>query len=249
MLVCVDFWAHGPRFVEGLRLLHSRLPAPAHAEVWLDFDGTISQQDILDSLIERFAMNASWKLIEQRWQTGLIGSRECLQAEFDLLRVSKPELETFLDAIQLDPGIGGLLQLLRSMNVPVAILSDGIDIFIQRTLARHGITGIPLRSNTVTHRGKSLRLVCPNSSSGCESAAAHCKCASAQALGTPGRQSIYVGDGRSDLCPARKSSAVFAKGTLARTLSQQHIPFFAYTGLQDVTATLSAAWRQQAAVI
>lgn len=230
-------------------MVHSRLPAPAQAEVWLDFDGTISQQDILDSLIERFAMNESWKLIEQRWQTGLIGSRECLEAEFSLLRVSKADLETFLDTIKLDPGIRPLLELLRTMGVPVAILSDGIDIFIERTLARHGISNIPLRSNTVTHRGNSLLLRCPNASSACQSAAAHCKCASAQALGTPGRQSIYVGDGRSDLCPARKCSAVFAKGTLARTLGQQHIPFFAYTGLQDVAATLSAAWSQQSAVI
>lgn len=142
----------------------SLLPQPQATQVWLDFDGTISTADVLDALIERYSANESWKLVEQRWQAGLIGSRECLEQEFALLRISAAELDRFLDHIHLDPGIKGLLELLASFDVPVAILSDGIDLFIHRILQRHGISGLTVRSNTVRHRGMQLELRCPHAS-------------------------------------------------------------------------------------
>ncbi|EQD32500.1 phosphoserine phosphatase [mine drainage metagenome] len=58
------------------------VPLPSKAQVWIDFDGTISREDVLDELVSRFASNDSWKLVEERWRTGLIGSAECLRSEF-----------------------------------------------------------------------------------------------------------------------------------------------------------------------
>jgi 2-hydroxy-3-keto-5-methylthiopentenyl-1-phosphate phosphatase len=233
--------------MKGYRLAHSLLPRPQAAQVWLDFDGTISQKDVLDELIEHYAVNESWKLIEQRWQTGLIGSRECLEQEFTLLRITDRQLNAFLDRITLDPGIGPLLELLGEYRVPVAILSDGIDFFIERILARHGFTGLTIRSNTLERHNHGLRLACPHAAATCESAAAHCKCTSAAGLRAPGRRTIYVGDGRSDLCPARKADAVFAKAVLARTLAAEHVPYIPYTTLGDVAATLSEMWQRKTA--
>jgi 2,3-diketo-5-methylthio-1-phosphopentane phosphatase len=224
--------------------LAARLPQPQDAQVWLDFDGTISQKDVLDELISRYAVNDSWKLIEERWQAGLIGSFECLSGEFALLRVGQPELERFLDDIPVDPGFLGLLQLLQERAVPVAILSDGIDWFIQRILGRLGVSGITIRSNTLKRRGTRLQLACPHVDAACESAAAHCKCASANQLLQPGRKTIYVGDGRSDLCPSRKAGTVFAKAALARSLEREGVGFIPFATLHDVAATLRAAWAQ-----
>jgi 2,3-diketo-5-methylthio-1-phosphopentane phosphatase len=224
------------------------IPRPASAQVWLDFDGTISKVDVLDKLIERFAANESWKLIEQRWQAGQIGSRECLQQEFALVRVTPAELNLFLSTIGVDPGLSELLQLLSEFNVPVSILSDGIDVFIHEILSRHGVEDLAVRSNTISHRGQRLKLRCPHSSSACESDAAHCKCASAATLGAAGRRNIYVGDGRSDLCPARKADLVFAKAALARSLAGEGIPFVPFVSLSDIAQALSDAWLGQTAV-
>ena len=219
------------------------------SNVWIDFDGTISRQDVLDELINRFATNESWKLVEQRWQAGLIGSRECLSQELGLIEVGPRELEGFLDQIQLDPGIYDLLALLKQMKVPVTILSDGIDRFIRRILARHGLKHIPLRANRVVHRRSALRLACPFSADQCQSAAAHCKCSSIQALQTLKSQSIYIGDGRSDLCPARTAAVVFAKGALAKALAKEHIAYYPYVTLKDVAAALQSVWQPKVAAI
>ena len=72
------------------------LPEAGAAQVWLDFDGTLTRRDVLDDLIVRYARDESWKLIEERWQAGLIGSRQCLSEEFALLDVSHGELWAFI---------------------------------------------------------------------------------------------------------------------------------------------------------
>jgi 2,3-diketo-5-methylthio-1-phosphopentane phosphatase len=220
----------------------SVLPAASAAQVWLDFDGTISRRDVLDELIVRFARDESWKLIEERWQAGQIGSRQCLSEEFALLDVSSDDLWRFIDTIELDPGAAGLVGLLAQHDVPVTILSDGVDGFIARILANHGLKGVAIRANAIAHRGRRLELACPNASSTCESGAAHCKCASARSLLGAGKTTIYVGDGRSDLCPARKAGAVFAKGVLAASLAREGRPFFPFATLGDVRDTLARRW-------
>ncbi len=229
--------------------MNFQLTPPDALQVWLDFDGTISRKDVLDELIRNYAVNESWRLIEERWLSGLIGSRECLAQEFSLIKISLSDLNEFLDRVELDPGIGSLLALLRANKVPVAILSDGVERFIRRILLRHGIGNINIRANKISHRAGRLSLSCPHASSECVSEAAHCKCASANALRHPARKTIYIGDGRSDLCPARSADWVFAKGVLAKALSQEHIPFISYVTLQDVTATLSRSWSAKIAAV
>jgi 2,3-diketo-5-methylthio-1-phosphopentane phosphatase len=151
-------------------------------------------------------------------------------------------LERFLDRIQLDPGFVPLVRLLSRLNIPHAIVSDGVDHFIQRTLERHGVS-VPVRSNTIDRDGPALALRCPLQRSDCRSAAAHCKCGSMEELARACRSSIYIGDGRSDLCPARTADYVFAKGALAAALEKEGREFVRFGGLGDVVDTLEREWK------
>lgn len=218
------------------------LPSPDTAQVWIDFDGTISTVDVLDALIEQYAVDESWQEIERQWQNGKIGSRECLLREFALLRVTALELDRFLDRIPLDGGVQGLLRLLERHAVPFAILSDGIDLFIRKLLSRLDLPDAVVRANTITHEGQRVSLVCPHGSGRCETAAAHCKCASAERLQVAQRRTIYIGDGRSDLCPAQKADVVFAKNALATSLTKLGVPFVPFKTLDDVARILGNAW-------
>lgn len=215
--------------------------------VLLDFDGTITAKDVLDELIFKFAGDDSWKQVEVEWQAGRIGSRECLTREFDCVRVTPGELAAFLKQIPIDPGLVNLLSLLRREEIEFAILSDGIELFIRTILARAGAGEITIRSNAIEHKGDRVKLVCPHSHGACTSAAAHCKCASAQLLTRPEQTLVYVGDGRSDLCPARKCDIVFAKGALARHLEAEGLPFYRFDTLNDVARALAGALVTEAA--
>lgn len=220
---------------------------PAGCHVLLDFDGTITGKDVLDELIFAFARDDSWKEVEALWQAGKIGSKECLTREFACVRVDAPTLERFIDQIPIDPGFTSLIALLDADNIPVAILSDGVEMFIRRVLARAGVrSDFLVRSNRIEHDGEQLTLVCPHSDATCRSAAAHCKCTSAKRIVTPGRTRVYVGDGRSDLCPSRMCEVVFAKGALARYLDAEGLPYHPYETLHDVARALTQAFARHA---
>jgi 2-hydroxy-3-keto-5-methylthiopentenyl-1-phosphate phosphatase len=220
--------------------LAAPLPGAADSQVWIDFDGTITTRDVLDELIQRYAINDSWKLIEERWQAGLIGSKQCLGEEFSLVRISKNELDEFLQTIPVDPGWPRLQELLLRKKVPFTIVSDGIDSFIHRIL---GVQEKSLvRSNSIQHCQDRLKLICPHQDSACESAAAHCKCASLRKLQQPRRRGIYIGDGRSDLCPALKADVVFAKTALAQGLDRQGVAYRPFATLMEVAEALTWAW-------
>src|SRR5258706_6088080 len=220
---------------------NAAIPHSGTAQVWIDFDGTITERDVVDALIERFAVDESWKDIEGQWSRGEIGSFECLQRQFALLRISRAELEQFLRTIPLDPGWPMLRGLLERNDVPFGILSDGVEAFIRTILGQEG-QDIPVRSNAIRHSGNKLLLLCPHFDGMCESRAAHCKCASADALRMEERWTIYIGDGRSDLCAARKAHVVFAKSVLARELSREDVAYYKFENLADIAAILGRAW-------
>jgi 2-hydroxy-3-keto-5-methylthiopentenyl-1-phosphate phosphatase len=223
-------------------MIRSLVPSAANAHVWIDFDGTITKQDVLDELIKRFAVDDSWKLVEQQWQEGLIGSRECLSRQLAVVQIEDSAIDGFWDSIQLDPGLSGLIDLLDRHHVPVAVLSDGLDRFIGPLLSRGGLGRLKFRSNSFDRENQMLRLSCPFSNSTCESASAHCKCKSIGELSVDDRQGIYIGDGRSDLCPSRKVTCRFAKGVLAANLEREGLPYLPYEELSEVAGILSAVW-------
>lgn len=218
---------------------------PENYQVWLDFDGTITKQDVIDELLNRYAVNESWKAVEQQWQEGLIGSRQCLKEQLDLIRISQVELDNLLEEIEMDKGIFSLLLLLNEYEVPAVILSDGAETFINRILQRQGIHNIAVRSNTIVHRDSKIEFSCPYNDPKCQSKAAHCKCASIKAIGSPERKSIYIGDGLSDLCPAGKADMVFAKGALAEVMEKKNMKFIRYSNLNEVAEVLRKSWSAQ----
>ena len=217
-------------------------PAPEKSQVWIDFDGTISKKDTLDELITRFSINDSWHELERLWRENLIGSRECLEGEFALLRITKEELNEVLGSMQIDAGLLDILELCEQRSIPVAVVSDGIDFFIKKILSSNGVFSLVVRSNTAKFVEGRFTLECPHNDPKCDVKAAHCKCASMKALGQPGRRNIYIGDGRSDLCPARKADIVFAKNVLAACLKAENIGHIEYTNLGQVASVLSSAW-------
>ncbi|KQX97176.1 hypothetical protein ASD22_07705 [Rhodanobacter sp. Root480] len=66
-----------------------------------DFDGTISVEDVIDSLLDRFG-RPGWEVLEQNWRASRIGSCEGMAGQVDLLQMSRTQVEhadTFGQAI------------------------------------------------------------------------------------------------------------------------------------------------------
>lgn len=206
--------------------------------VFCDFDGTISVQDATDYILSRFA-DPEWEQIEAEWKRGAIGSALCMQRQVRLIRATRQQLNTALNEIEIDPSFSTFTSYCCTQNIPVIVVSDGVDYFIDRIFARHRVPPLPVIANHLKIRGPdshtSYQLTSPFSKMTCATGAGVCKC---RYGGTASGTWVYIGDGRSDFCVANKPDLVFAKGALARFCERRGISFVPYRHFADVDEAL-----------
>src|SRR5712672_3807318 len=104
------------------------------AILFLDFDGTITQRDAVDAILEVYA-DPEWLTFEAEWRAGRIGSRDCLRAQMSLVRASRKQIDSLLDEIGIDEDLVALLEMCALQEIPVHIISDGFDYCIRRILS------------------------------------------------------------------------------------------------------------------
>jgi 2-hydroxy-3-keto-5-methylthiopentenyl-1-phosphate phosphatase len=213
--------------------------------LFLDFDGTISERDAIDALLEAFA-DPRWLDIEREWRAGRIGSRACLSEQIALLRATQEELDRLLDSIELDAGLNVLLKTCAAHQIQSYVISDGLDYCIHRILSRTSTDFIRHSLHVYTNHleskgGDEWRVEFPFFHQACAHGCATCKPAMMSLLNNTAAPTIFVGDGLSDRYAAASADLVFAKQSLAAYCVEQQIPFIAYDNLADVAAYLEAA--------
>ncbi len=199
-----------------------------------DFDNTVTSFDVLDAIIERFAVDAAWIPLQDAWDAGRIGSKVCLQEQLQSVRVSRPTLARYLATVSLDPDFKRLVALCRRRSVPIAITSDNFSWVVNRVLQHHGVAGIPVYANRLRLIRNQPIPAFPYTRRQCPHGCAHCKQQHVITQQRRGRQVIYIGDGMSDRCPAEAADLVFAKDRLLRYLRDLGRPCVAFEALGDV---------------
>lgn len=114
--------------------------------VAIDFDGMITGADITDAVIQKFA-RPGWEDAEQRWEEGLIGSRECLFEQMGLIDAPMDAILEYVDTFTIDPAFPGFVEFLQRHRIPHGIVSDGFKVFSERILRNAGITEVPIYAN------------------------------------------------------------------------------------------------------
>ena len=203
-----------------------------------DFDGTISRLDTTDSVLEALA-HPSWRVVESDWLAGRLSAAECMRRQIALIGGSQAQLDAVLDGVQLDPGFPEFLAWAATHRFPVSIVSDGVDYFIQRILARHGIEAIPTVANRLSGGPGAWRLEQPWSRPGCAAKSGVCKCEAASVAIPDASTIVFVGDGRSDFCVSARADLLFAKGALADYAAAREQSFSPFETFHDVTRALA----------
>ncbi|HEY0179844.1 MAG TPA: MtnX-like HAD-IB family phosphatase [Dokdonella sp.] len=203
-----------------------------------DFDGTVSVEDITDSLLERFG-RPGWQAIEQAWRRGEIGSRDCMAQQVGLLDANRDELDAHLDTMSIDRAFPAFVAAAIEARAPLAIVSDGLDYAISRILGRHGLADLPIVANRLEADGeRAWRLEFPHGRPACRVASGNCKCACADRARAPRRRVLLIGDGASDFCVAGEADLVFAKHRLIEHCRAAGIPYVPITGFADALELL-----------
>jgi 2-hydroxy-3-keto-5-methylthiopentenyl-1-phosphate phosphatase len=185
--------------------------------VLCDFDGTVSQEDVTDSLLVRFGL-PGWDTLEVDWREGRIGSRACMAGQVALLECSRDELDEHLATMTIDPDFAQFVTLVRRSGAPLRIVSDGLDYAIHSILARHGLGDLAVTASHLVPAGpRRWALEFPHARSDCLATSGTCKCALAGPpfVAAPSRV-LMVGDGASDFCVAQRADLTFARKRLLK---------------------------------
>lgn len=209
----------------------------------VDFDGTVARADVTDAVLERFAA-PDWEAVEAAWVAGEIDAATCMRRQIALIEAPMTTLEDFLDRQELEPSFPKFAAWCRDARIPLAIVSDGVEDFARRILARHGLDEIPLFANRLAFDSGRYALAQPWRADACRAGSGVCKCAIVTSGDAESRPiSAYVGDGRSDRCVAAHADLVFAKDGLAAHCAERGIPHLRWTSFDDVRSALIAHLR------
>ncbi|HPH03100.1 MAG TPA: MtnX-like HAD-IB family phosphatase [Spirochaetota bacterium] len=201
--------------------------------VFCDFDGTIITRDSCVELTARWSRNPDWQSLEARWQNGELSTAEVAQTILDSISIP---LVTILDELQSIPVRSGFLRFAEfctSQGLPLIVVSDGYEVIIRRTLAAARLD-LPVYANVLYQDGQKLVADHPHASPDC----ALCGCCKRSIIsrirGSSGRPVILIGDGRSDLCPARVADQVFGCGRLPELCRESGIDCIRFEDFTEI---------------
>jgi 2,3-diketo-5-methylthio-1-phosphopentane phosphatase len=204
-----------------------------------DFDGTITRQDGTDVVLEALAAPA-WRELQDEWVAGRLPGADCMVGQVALIGGSDADLDATLDAVELDPHFAAFVHWCEGQDFPVSIVSDGVDRFIARILARHGLQRLPVTANRLAGKPGERRLDLPWRRSDCPAGSGVCKCAAAAVGRAANIQTVYIGDGRSDFCVSAGADILFAKGALAEHAAARGRPYYPFVTFDDVRRRLAS---------
>ncbi|MFH1008727.1 MAG: MtnX-like HAD-IB family phosphatase [Candidatus Latescibacterota bacterium] len=204
--------------------------------VFCDFDGTIAVQDVGNLLFRTFT-DGGWREWVGRWIRGEISSRECLEAECALVQATEAELERFVLTQEMDPHFPTFVQHCREKEIPITLLSDGLDFYIERILAQNDLSDLPFYANHLALDHGKLTPEFPYHDAGCGKCG-NCKVFHITQGRAPDEQVVYIGDGYSDRWAAQNADHVFAKKDLLKCCREEGIACHEYADLGDVLRIL-----------
>ena len=206
-----------------------RRASGAEPRIVLDWDGTVTERDTLDLVLEEFGDPEIYARVEaELGRTFTLD--EVIAREFATVTAPLGEVAAWLlERARIRPGFAELARRHRPL-----VVSSGFHELIEPVLEREGLRAeVELRANRVDPRPDGWR-VRFRVTDPCPACGEPCKRAD-----LPEGPVVYAGDGYSDRCAALAADRVYATGSLARWLAERGAPFRTLTTFIDVAAELA----------
>ena len=202
----------------------------------VDFDGTITEDDLLDTIAREWGDPAVYQEVEDGIDAGTISLRECITREFEPVTAPLEDVVAWVLAhARIRPGFRELVELALGRGWRFLVLSSGFHELIEPVLERE-VVDVELLANRVDPLPDGWR-VHWRAETVCSECGEQCKRSDLPA----GSEIVYVGDGISDRCAALASDRVFAIRGLARYLDEQGVPSERFGDFFDIAAMLRAS--------
>ncbi|WP_077214359.1 2-hydroxy-3-keto-5-methylthiopentenyl-1-phosphate phosphatase [Bacillus dakarensis] len=203
--------------------------------IFCDFDGTVTKKDNIVSIMKHFNP-PGW----EKWKDGVLSQEISIQEGvgnmFALLPSAKKEeiIQYVLETAQIRDGFGEFVQYTKQHDIPLYIVSGGIDFFVEPMLKQFGdITG--LYCNQADFSGDTIRIEwphscderCTNQNCGC------CKPAVIRSLAHSDAHTIMIGDSVTDVEAAKMAHTVISRDYLTSKCEELSIPFQPFETFYD----------------
>lgn len=204
----------------------------------VDFDGTVTEQDLLDTIAGRFGDPVVYQEVEDGLDEGRMPLREVITREFQPVRRPLEEIVAWeLENVRIRPGFRELVELARDREWRFVIVSSGFHELIEPILEREGVD-VELHANRVDPDPAGWRVLWRYEED-CEVCGESCKRSVVREFAADD-EIVYVGDGYSDRCAAEASDRVFATRGLARYLDERGLPYERFDDFHQIAERLAS---------
>ncbi|PCI39855.1 MAG: hypothetical protein COB53_02505 [Elusimicrobia bacterium] len=185
--------------------------------VVLDFDGTITKNDVADSILNEFG-GLTRRMINASYNPSVV-TEEWVRSMFLRVNETPARLRRFVrETAEAREGFHGFIGRCRELGVAVEVVSGGLDLYLDLLLADWGHGHLPRyrASSRMTKKGLSVRY-------------SYLKGATLDAFKRErvrvhqrsGRRVLFAGDGTSDIEAACAADAAFARSHLWRHMRKR----------------------------
>ncbi len=202
--------------------------------VQCDFDGTITEKDVAYILLDNFA-DGNWRQLLQDYMAGKMAVGTFNKMAFAMVKADRQTLIDFTlksGHVKVRSGFVELLKYCDQKGFEFVIVSNGLYFYIETILEDMGIKGIDIfaAQSRFSPEGMKVKYVGPDGSQ----MEAGFKEAHTELLKRRGYSIAYVGNGISDIYPARQSIRVFATGELLELCRETKLDCTPFADFHDV---------------
>ena len=206
------------------------------ALIVVDFDGTITERDTQDGLLELHAPEA-YAEAEAGLAEGRLTLRECMEMEFAAVRGDHDAIvaET-VAAARVRPGFAEFVRAAEAAGHRLVVVSGGFESVIRPVLERAGVAHLPVIAHEfrITPQGTTIDF---RADAECDVCGQECKRAVVAGL-RDGLPVVYIGDGYSDRCAALAADRRFARRFLAADLDELGVEYTPFDDFDTVREAL-----------
>ena len=205
--------------------------------VLVDFDDTAAEQNVASLLLERFG-DPTWQAVRERFRGGELTLMEYQEITFRNILADRAVMQDYVkEHANLRPYFHEVWSYCAVHRLPMAIVSQGLDFYIQALLEKEGLPHVPVYSVNTKFTPQGITYQYYYTFPGHEQEG-NSKGLVVDIYKQRGHYVIYAGDGTSDLEAAPKADILFAHRTLAEECRRQEIPYRPFKDFQAVLLAL-----------
>jgi 2-hydroxy-3-keto-5-methylthiopentenyl-1-phosphate phosphatase len=206
--------------------------------VQIDFDGTVTIEDVSFLLLDTYVGN-EWRKHLDAYSTGDITVGTFNKKVFGMMKADRKTMTDFVlssPRVKLRPGFKELIDYCRKVGYKTLIVSNGLTFYIEALLKSMGIENLEVHAaeNNFYKGGMDVKYLGPDG----KELETGFKEAYTNDLRKQGYNVIYIGNGTSDIHPARIAQQIFACEDLLKACNTEKLACHPFTDFFQVVKML-----------